>query len=122
MVAQSYAPLGPSRHHPENWKSGPDRVRHEQYYAWLKHRAQANYRSEGHELTWHEWCEFWDTDYAWYNRGRGSKDICLTRKDIKLPWSKDNCELITRLEQFQRQGKNKVGRPRGPYKKKTNAQ
>jgi len=38
--------------YPQNWCTGPDPRRHAQYYAWLKHKSQAHYRGELHELTW----------------------------------------------------------------------
>lgn len=117
MAASTYAPLGPVRHHPEHWKSGPDYTDHQKYYAWLKHKAQARYRGEEYCLEWRDWQKIWQGD-LWHSRGRGNHDLCLTRIDFELPWSKKNCELITRLEQYRRQGIRKRGQTRGPYKNK----
>ena len=117
MAASTYAPLGPVRHHPEHGKSGPDYTDHQKYYAWLKHKAQARYRGEEYCLEWRDWQKIWQGD-LWHSRGRGNHDLCLTRIDFELPWSKKNCELITRLEQYRRQGIRKRGQTRGPYKNK----
>lgn len=110
-----YAPIGPIRHYPDKWLSGPDPLHHQQYYAWLKHRSQAWYRGEEHFLTWQDWLEFWPPE-VWHQRGRKGPDLCLTRIDPELAWEKSNCEIITRAEQFRRQGIAKRGTIRGPNK------
>jgi hypothetical protein len=102
-----------------SWVTGPDPRRHKQYYAWMKHKAQAKYRQEPHELSFVEWEEIWNTDYHWENRGRALENVCLTRIDIEKPWSRDNCEIISRQEQLIRQNKCKLGtsyKPRKPRK------
>jgi len=109
MAKTPYAPIGPIRHYPHKWLSGPDYGDHEKYYAWLKHRAQAFYRKEGHTLSWPKWLELWPDD-VWQQRGKRKDELCLTRPDPELPWSDDNCEIITRQEQFNRQGENRRGR------------
>ena len=91
-------PRGPQ---PHNWCSGPDPRRHDQYYAWLKHKSQADYRGEPHELTFEEWETIWNTDYAWENRGRENLSINLCRKDREKGWHLDNIELIVRRRLLQ---------------------
>ena len=118
MAANTYAPLGPIRHHPDTWKSGPDYLDHQKYYAWLKHKAQAAYRGESYELDWPDWQTIWKGD-LWHSRGRGNYDLALTRIDSKKPWCMKNCELVTRLEQYRRQGIKRRGERRGPYKNKS---
>jgi hypothetical protein len=86
---------------PNRWKSGPDPFNRELYYAFLKHRSQANYRGEAHTLDFAEWQEFWTED-RWHSRGRGQDDLVLTRTDPEQGWSKLNCELITRRQHFAR--------------------
>jgi hypothetical protein len=112
MTKTVYAPLGPVRHYPDKWLSGPDYLDHEKYYAWLKHRSQAYYRGEEHEITWPYWQSLWPND-VWYQRGKRKEDLCLTRIDPEKPWSDLNCEIITRQEQFNRQGLARRGRLRG---------
>jgi hypothetical protein len=106
-------PLG--RTYPELWCTGPDQRRHDQYYAWLKHRAQANFRDEIHLLTFTQWCEFWNKDWAWENRGRRSQDVVLTRIDGQGPWHVNNCEIASRKLVLQRTNAGRTGIPRGPY-------
>ena len=84
---------------------------HERFKPWHKSRAQANFRNEGWELTFEEYCEFWTKD-NWLKKGRGSLDLVLLRKDRNMPWSKDNCYIGTRTEQLQR-----TGRERGSFSK-----
>lgn len=114
MAADTYAPLGPKRHHPQYWKSGPDYLDHQKYYAWLKHKAQAAYRGEEYSLTWRQWQKIW-TNELWDQRGRAIDDVCLTRIDPEKSWNYKNCEIITRHQQFIRQGAAKRGQLRGPY-------
>jgi len=90
-----------------DWISGPCPVMHDKYYAWLKHRAQARYRHEDYELSWADWCELW-TPELWPQRGKQSYSMCLQRKDIWGPWSLDNCEVVTRLEQLRRRSEYRV--------------
>lgn len=119
MAAHTYAPKAPTRENPLIWKSGPDEKTHQQYYAWLKHKSQAAYRGEAHTMTFDQWLDFWNTDWAWENRGRKVTDLCLTRKDPNGAWSQDNCEIITRHEQFIRQGAKRFGGKRRTYVKKS---
>ena len=85
----------PSR--PHLWKSGPDLIAHAQYYAWLKHRSQAWYRKEGHELTFEQWQTFWNINDNWNKRGNRSYNVVLTRFDSREPWRIDNCYIKDRL-------------------------
>lgn len=115
MAANTYAPLGTVRHHPEHWKSGPDYVDHQKYYAWLKHKAQARFRDELYELTFEEWQSIW-TDKLWDLRGRGNQDVCLCRLDNEGAWSIDNCHVITRAEQLKRNGDLRRGHAYGAHR------
>jgi hypothetical protein len=98
--------------YPENWCTGPDPRRHAQYYAYLKHKSQAAYRGELHELTWPEWETIWNTDSAWEQRGRAREDLCLTMLDPDCGWHIGNVAVVTRLEQLQLLGYAKTGLPR----------
>jgi len=101
--------------YPENWCTGPDPRRHDQYYAYLKHKSQARYRGELHELTWDEWETIWNKDSAWEQRGRHREDLCLTMLDPDCGWHISNVQVVTRLEQLQLLGYAKTGVPRGRY-------
>jgi len=104
--------------YPQNWCTGPDPRRHAQYYAWLKHKSQAHYRGELHELTWDQWETIWNTDGHWERRGRSREDLCLTMLDPECGWHIANVEIMTRLEQLQLLGYAKTGQLRGHYIKK----
>lgn len=86
---------------PRVWKSGPDPIRHEQYIAWARARAQANYRNERWELTFEDWVELWAG--RWHQRGRIKDTVCLSRRSYDQAWSRENCEIITRREHNHRQ-------------------
>jgi len=86
---------------PEKWVTGPDPLRHEKYYAYLKHKSQAQYRKEEYKLTWPEWESIWQDDDTWFARGRGRNDICLAKLDRSKPWEWDNVKLMKRIDYLQ---------------------
>lgn len=77
-----------------------DQDLHEKHIAFLRARAQANFRKEGWELTIEDYFELWSKD--WACRGRARNDLVLTRRDHKLSWTRDNVEVVTRYEQLMR--------------------
>lgn len=89
------------RQTPEKWFSGPDPIEHEKYYAWQKHRAQANFRGEHHSLSWSDWQTLWPTD-QFLKRGRKPDDLCLIMRDFDLGWTMHNVSVVTRREHLQR--------------------
>ena len=97
---------------PDIWKSGPDVTAHDQYTAWMRHRAQAHFRNETHEITYAEWVSIWNQDDAWSQRGRSIDSVCLCMVDSELGWSMDNVEIISRREQLKRSGNLGLGRPK----------
>lgn len=107
----NYAPKPRSKYGPTNtpgrypdpskWKSGPDPVAHEKYYAWLRHRAQAKFRKEHYTITWEEWQQLWP-DPLWHKRGRGRQDLVLSRVDLDQGWSMCNLEVTSRLEHLRK--------------------
>jgi hypothetical protein len=92
----------PRRMFPENWRSGPDLVQHDMYYAWAKHRSQARYRKEPYDLTWEDWQVIWANPVDFLRRGRRPEDLTLTRIDDDGAWTRDNVIIITRLEQLRK--------------------
>ena len=103
---------GPGRRtDPSTWKYGSDDYTHESHYAYLKHRAQARYRSEQYDLTFEEWHSFW-TPETLAQRGRNIDSLVLTRKDWDLAWCVDNVHIITRKQHLKLSGEYRMRRRR----------
>ena len=92
----------PRKMFPNNWVSGPDLLTHDMYYAWQKHKAQANYRKEPHTLSWEDWQAIWANPIDFQNRGRQPDDLTLTRIDDDGAWTADNVQVMTRLDQLRK--------------------
>lgn len=103
------------RVYPHTWITGPDPIRHEKYYAYLRHRAQAHFRGEPYDLTFDQWLAFWPNE-LWPLRGKSRECLCITMTDPELGWTESNCEIVTRLEQLQRQARGRIGTT---YRKKS---
>ncbi len=88
---------------PDSWKTGPDPLTREKYYAWLKHRSQARYRNEDYSITWEEWQSLWSDD-DFLKRGRSPDKLCLLKIDIEQGWHLNNVRVCLRKEQFDRNG------------------
>lgn len=86
---------------PEKWITGPDPLRRDKRYAWLKHRAQCKHRKEDYNLTWEEWESLW-TDELFLKRGRANQDLCLMKVELDGDWSYGNVKIVTRGEQLKR--------------------
>ncbi len=91
---------------PHTWVTGPDPVRHEQYNAWLKARAQANFRGEQYDISFQDWVDIWGTN--WHRRGRSPDSLVLMRRRWQEPWTKKNAQLVDRPTFHQRQAKIKA--------------
>lgn len=90
---------------PNRWKTGPDPVTRDKYYAFLKHKSQAAYRGEDHSLTWEQWQDYWSDDH-WLRRGKLIDDLVLGRVDWREGWHRDNCKIMTRGEHFKIRSQN----------------
>lgn len=110
---------GASGPRPHTWLSGPDILRHEQHIAWLKHKSQAAYRSEPHDITYEQWCDIWNQGNAWELRGRRSTATVLTRIDIEGAWTVSNVHIMTRRDHLKNCCKRNVGKT---YNKKVKEQ
>jgi hypothetical protein len=77
-----------------------DQDLHEKHIAFLRARAQANFRKEGWDLTIDNYFDLWSTD--WNLRGRARNAKVLSRKDFEKGWTLENVEIITRYEQLLR--------------------
>ena len=75
-------------------------MRHSQFVAWGRARAQAVFRHEPWQLTFDDFVQVWGT--RWPERGRGRDQLCMTRRAPDLPWSASTVELITRAEHNRR--------------------
>ena len=91
---------------PSMWKTGPDPVIHDQYIAYIRHRAQAHHRHEQYELTFEDWQWLWQGH--WHHRGRGARNMVLTRVAWREPWSRSNCMVVSRSTQVYRQLQKKL--------------
>lgn len=89
-----------------------DDFQHELFGCWHKHRQQALWRGEEYALTPEDFFALWPP-HLWQQRGRGRDDLCLVRIDDTMPWRKNNCQIIQRLEQLRKT--NKRRKQRGPY-------
>ena len=91
---------------PHLWLCGPDEYKHQIYTPWMRHRAQARFRGEQHDMTFDEYFDLWDGQ--WEYRGRAADELCMTRKDPSEAWSKHNCELRIRREYLAELNKAKT--------------
>ena len=87
---------------PDTWVTGPCPIRRDKYYAWLKHKAQANFRGEHYELSWESFEQLWFDDNVWFQRGRKADNLCMSLIDWTQGWVEGNVEVITRLEQLRK--------------------
>lgn len=94
---------------PNSWITGPDPFVREKYYAFLKHRSQAQYRGEDYQLTWEDWQTIW-TDERFNKRGRKIDDLVLCRDDWNGVWTLNNCVIITRAEHFKKRSEYQRGK------------
>jgi len=81
-------------------KFAGDDARRNKYYAYLKHRSQAQFRGESYELTFAEWEHLWP-EAEWQRRGRAIDDFCITRRDFDGEWAVHNVIICTRRDHFK---------------------
>lgn len=103
MTGQAGRGTGPR---PHTWRSGPDPVRHDQYIAWLRSRAQAAYRGEAWQLEFEDFVRLWGPN--WSRRGRGPDSLVMMRRRWQEPWTPRNTQLVDRPTFHQRQAKIKA--------------
>jgi len=78
---------------PHCWKVQGE-LNHEQYIAWLRMKAQAQFRDESFRLSFEEFKDLWEG--FWDQRGRTQGSYCLTRINPKRPWNVDNTVCVER--------------------------
>jgi hypothetical protein len=96
---------------PHTWKY-QDPLEHLQHVAWMRMKAQADFRGEPWDFSFEDFKTVWGPH--WPNRGRASEDYCLTRCDYEMPWSITNVECIRRIDHLKRnrQGRQFHDRPK----------
>lgn len=85
---------------PHTWKVQGE-IPHQQYSAWVKSRAQANYRKEIWLLSFQEYQTLWMP--YWQFRGRGREDYVMMREDHNGAWALGNVLVTRRFEYLTRQ-------------------
>ena len=102
---------------PHVWKVQGE-IPHQQYVAWLKMKAQADFRGEPWQFSFEDFQQVWQGH--WEPKGRGKDDYCLTRTNIQEAWSKGNVECIPRIDHLRRsQQRKKEMRENGKYTRRT---
>ncbi len=69
------------------------------HLAWLRARAQANYRNEEWHLTLAEYFAIWSGNV--HRKGRGADCLVMTKIDLDQPWQLDNVHLQERRIQLK---------------------
>ena len=79
--------------------------------AYVRHKAQCQFRGEEFALTLEDWHAFWPDEKSFARRGRHIDDLMMTRFDVEKSWSRENCCLVTRLAHFNIKNKRHYGKP-----------
>lgn len=79
---------------PHTWVTGPDPLRHAQYQAFLRSRAQAWFRGETWAIEFQPWLDLWAPH--WDKRGRHRGSYHMTRLDDTQPWQQGNVQVVDR--------------------------
>jgi hypothetical protein len=65
-------------------------------------RCQATYRGELWDLTWNQWLKLWLEDDNYRFKGRGARDLTLSRKDYRKSWTRSNVQIEQRRDHLSR--------------------
>lgn len=99
----------------DNYTRYSDEFTKKRRLAFVRSRCQAQFRGEEWHLTFEEYCHFFDTEKKFYSRGKRPWDLVFTRLDPTLPWDKNNCCIISRLNQLRAQAADRAGYSSEPY-------
>lgn len=91
---------------PHTWKVQGE-IPHQQYIAWLRAKAQANYRNELWLLSFEDFQRLWQG--LWEYRGRARNDYVMMREDHQSAWALGNVLVSRRYEYLSRQRHYKRG-------------
>jgi hypothetical protein len=70
--------------------------------AYLKQKAQANFRNEVWAISFEDWVSAWGD--KWAQRGMQRDNYCMSRHDRSQGWHFDNVKVCTRQEFFDDNG------------------
>ena len=82
---------------PHVWKWGKDPFLKEKNIAFLKARCQARYRNETWALDFPTFSAIWIKE-KWKQKGIEGDCLCMSRRNLKKGWTKDNVFLIARRD------------------------
>ena len=85
---------------PHTWKVQGE-IPHKQYIAWMRAKAQANYRNEVWLLSFDDYQRLWQGH--WERRGRGTQDYVMMREDHQGAWALGNVQVTQRYDYLRRQ-------------------
>lgn len=77
-----------------------NKLDYERYRGWQNSRNLARIRCEEFYLTEEEFFEIW-TQVRWFQRGKHSQGLVMTRIDPQRPWQRDNVKICSRQEQLK---------------------
>lgn len=81
---------------PHTWVTGTDPLRHEQYTAWHRARAQAHYRGEEWDFPFPDYVRAWGDQ--WHNKGRGKTNVQMIRRNPARAWARRNVQVVDRAD------------------------
>lgn len=87
-----------------------DKFTNDRRLAWVRSKSQARFRGEQWDLTFAEFCQFWNTEDKFRQRGRSPENLVLTRRDNTGSWDRNNCCIITRESQLMVSRYNQLGK------------
>lgn len=76
-------------------------IEKEMRLCYARMKAQAKFRNELFCLTYEEYKSLWTLD-KWYNKGRGSKSLSMSRLDPNGPWDIWNITIESRASYVKR--------------------
>ena len=78
------------------YKRYKDPLLHEMRRAYIRARAQAEYRNQNWDLEFEDYCLLWNN--LWINRGRNGKQLQMCRIDQSKGWFKNNIIIQSRTQ------------------------
>tara|TARA_R110002153_G_scaffold67723_3_gene180249 strand:+ start:610 stop:918 length:309 start_codon:yes stop_codon:yes gene_type:complete len=67
--------------------------------------CQARFRNEEWQVSWDHWYMSWMYNDNYLNKGRSNTSLIFARKDLSLPWSDSNSEIVVRLDYLRKSAK-----------------
>lgn len=92
-----------------------DKFTNDRRLAWIRSVCQARYRKEDWDLTFAEFCQFWNTETRFRQRGRSVEALVLVRIDDFEPWNRNNCAILKREQQLSLAHARRYGKATEEY-------